>query len=1804
MAFPSALHTIRPPTPPRDLNRDISDALHFLDDSFEVDRTLGNIQPPSSSPIAQSPSSSAELLATGSSKPRKRVDFSPWTKYHKATEIRDPAISSPLRPLPSPHDRKPLKSILKSNDSMANVGSQNPDPYSPNRSSPPSQDSFPEMLEFMAQQLAVDNKQIRLDAYNSLFETLQAHGKFVDFPTLGAKMGLLSQFLERDLRISKKSADTSDLNIITKALKLILLLLQIPDAANTMGDAFCTFLVNESVSILEDASTPKALASHYLHLLAHQKFSGKVMTVERVSRILDTLQSIQDRVKGNGAIAARLVIYQRLLTQSRQIMTNKFSVWIEHVFHGMLSSIIEIRNRAIELGLCASLALGSNSQVSKVVVDLLNRKAEEGISYGQFIATRVNKMLDKKRDNLCVPQIWSVFMLFLRAKRQSFERWPNIRLWISIMQRCFNSSTLRKASNVAWNRFVFALNPDTSTPMSVIRMLRQPLAAQLHYKGGDKTTKELSLFSYSSYCNLLHYAFRPNEPSTQLTLYWAEFVSPIIKDMAPISTKHANAATRVLISLFGGSTPKVWNENIANEVSNITPDDIPRLDTKWIRQNLSLVLQVVEPCLKNCSWSSKPQEIPLARKLWSTLMVALADAGSKEVKASMELKEAIASLTNFIHTFWSFLESNHLESGSLPRIDVDDFAFLIKTAMESLGPIHFTEKTLVRKGNESEFEVAPTPSHRGRTSGKLFQAPILHILELMLPPSLTATTKIAVLRSLLLHSVASKNSRSAKMAFLRDCADVTRIESSREESVSFNFDVWHIVADLAEVNLRSNNDEMNSTSQRLGEEYANVLAIIRVGFYFPQYLTSGSMGELFIALAETVTQETGSAGMVIAITEPLAAVLMAESKLLDPKLVLSHTTLLLEKTQHPSKRKLMEEGRKLLSGITVLSKTTDFDPYNELYLLIADVSVSCYKGLYRYDHELVLQYLISMIRFISTSPTTIAGTILHQVQGGISTWIMDAEQKLTGELKELKYKAVLLWETAVNILKDIAITDSRQLNTFDELIASGLLSSHAKIANKAIETWNFTFRKEQLLEYPPRVEAALRKLRSHVDLETPGLSGDGEDAKSPGPPQYLDSQDSFLEEYSDTSKNMLKPPLQHLPKTRSPASDHPIRQRLSTESPSTPTRKPKPSHQDSQIEFAAVNSSPNHDLNAESQNLTEDRKEIMEKQQNSTVAMFLDIRSTPHLSSPFLSTPTTFLRRSLDKELENGSTTITLPIPVHRPMDACVNSSPTPSSCSRRGPILSDEVDIATPTTTRSIPFETLAVDVPSSPPSMCDTDLPVGFEGDHHIEEMDQMNVKIQNNGLEATSTEKETYQRSSEADSLLNAQIDCEIEARANRSLLDISTADSNTPGTPLESLPTTPYLPSDTFVDANPQQQTTTDIDPEPEVFIEASQPLRVGEELDQGISVNQSHQSDITSGSTSRVESSFIAEQQAGNSISPVKQSAQVGVFQSQSPSQSESQLELQTQTQSSHDSIASTDELQKTKKRKSPITAGDTHSAKRQKRKSPIKRAFNSFISHITGTPPAPEDQDDEIYDCIAVTTSPIQPQNVSQTDNIKSEPVNKKLRSSRVSQTPSEDTSVVAECKPRKKRKGMAPDESSDPLAARNEGEGEATQESSTRRGRKKQKQSQEKDISTALGSSAVSASSRKLSHVLIDISDMVSSNTSTPVVETEDETGADAVGRGTSVAEGGRAPTGVETVDEDKAGSSSQGSVANERRKLTPKSLIERLKGILSDIPSLVFGSPQELREVDDVVLDIMRSAHTAAHEAKLKAEGRLSET
>lgn len=264
------------------------------------------------------------------------------------------------------------------------------------------------------------------------------------------------------------------------------------------------------------------------------------------------------------------------------------------------------------------------------------------------------------------------------------------------------------------------------------------------------------------------------------------------------------------------------------------------------------------------------------------------------------------------------------------------------------------------------------------------------------------------------------------------------------------------------------------------------------------------------------------------------------------------------------------------------------------------------------------------------------------------------------------------------------------------------MSRRRSIVNISIATWNKTFGKEDSLRYPTRLETLLRRLYKSVELKLPSLHVTDDDSVCVVPVKALfaeltHSKDAELSFYdSDESTTGLRrsargsrikespfkiiKPVRNA-KAQSPAASSPASRRTS----SRRTPKVRLRHDNSQIQFEAIASSPSNPFVQESQILTERQKEMIERQRIAG-GLFADMNAPSPQHAPPSPLELHSDVQSVDElPTRNTRTTPLKTLAKMGPMDVFLGSSPTPHARRSLQKIVGDDTDIATPTAVRTV---------------------------------------------------------------------------------------------------------------------------------------------------------------------------------------------------------------------------------------------------------------------------------------------------------------------------------------------------------------------------------------------------------------------------------------------------------------------------------------------------------------------------------------
>ncbi|KAK4153273.1 Rap1-interacting factor 1 N terminal-domain-containing protein [Chaetomidium leptoderma] len=1231
----------RPPTPPREAHHEV--AAPIRPPLGSIDTRLSLHTPPG----FQSPTSSIATTST-SRRIRKKVGFSAQAEY------KDPPVyidGEGVRQHPTPVSlsrsaSKPAKSILKVTTHASNLldsttGSDD-DPSNP-------QASLGTMLESTLQQLAGGDRDSKLDAYLMLTRAWKASNNLPDRMALQEKMTLFTQFMQRDI-VAKTAEGNVDTSLVNHALNLLNTFLHFPAIASTISNDFGVFVIDHCIRSFEDASTPKDTARRLMQVISLQNFSSKVMTPDRVGRLVSSLHSIEEHLKGKSIVLSRVLIYRKLVQQSRQLMI-VHSDWLLDLFTDMLSNLKDIRSAAISLGLEAAFSIGHEKQLSRKVMEVFNLSYEDR-RYIQYYEEKLKAMTKGKHESAIVPEIWSVVILLLRIR---LDKWEYAGPWLHIIQNCFNTTDFptKIAANHAWARLVYLMHLEERALPKNLATLTTPLISQLRRKGSGRTSEELRQAVLGGICNLFYYAFKPNTTSALLDTYWDTSVRPVLAKLldptAEAAEDNLRQASAILGGLFDCTTPRRWRVDHIVETSLVKPEELPAIDPKWIRHNTNRVFSVVEPILEQ-DFVALARTDTATHNLWRTLVSTVASAAAKEIKVSKDTALFVAEALRALQKIWKRGLLGKGETGH----SVGEFLLSVRAYLEVmisfLGLLPFTEK-----------------AGKHQTPAK---APLYALFSMFsaLPPGVPDGDDFAeFFGSIFAPFFASKGDK-AKMDLAQDLISTIPMDAPRP------YGTWLLVAENISSWLEPNHNSHHSTVSAgetpIGHDYRDIVKVLERGIRSTPNLPPKPWESLFYSAFERVREETGDAGAAIVVIEPLAKVLVeqfvARATVDNPHSCVKYVAELLSVATQPRDKQAVDAARKRLWG-TVLagSRSSSFDTFDNLYKAVNEVLEYSYGKSSTADSESTVLVLKELGGFFDRCNPQLFLKAMLSVQDGFLPWFEDNKRLLGKQTNPLFAATKSLWDKVSQRITDLEHPE-QQLQFLDRFFCASFASCHRSIVNSTIALWNRLFENVGHLDYPEELKAALVQMQLHADIVLPGLDTSSTAEYAGQQPSFIDS---FVEDFSlprlpsTRSSSRRATPRPASSQSKSPASLKLTRRHRARSPPRKPAATnrgnatPRLRHDDSQVQFAAIDPSSALGSPVESQVLTERQREVRDRQRENA-ALFSDIRP---------SSPDVKPNESGRQMLPVGPRTrqATTPEP-ERGFDDYVSSTPTP----RRGQLM------------------------------------------------------------------------------------------------------------------------------------------------------------------------------------------------------------------------------------------------------------------------------------------------------------------------------------------------------------------------------------------------------------------------------------------------------------------------------------------------------------------------------------------------------
>lgn len=1097
--------TARHPTPPRETNQARNAAAGLAPSTrAPLDARLSLQTPPN----AGAPSLAAADTNTGSGRTRKKVEWSAHTQYKEPAELHD--ASRPLKPslaastTPSSAPR-PIKGILKPSASPSPLiaslnGDANGDLL---------QGNLIDMLDSTIKQLAGSDRDSKLDAYMMLARALKASNNLPDRVALQDKMSLFTQFIQRD--ITAKNGNTApDTSLINHALNLVTTFLHFPAIASTLASDFGIFIIDHAIRSLEDASTTKKdVIRRLMQVVASQNFTSKVMTSDRVGRLVASLHKIENHLAGKSIIMSRIHIYKRLIKQAPKHMT-VHSDWLQDMFTDMLSSIKEIRIQAIDLGTEAGFSLRSEKPMMRRATEILQRTSK-GEAYITFYISKLEEMIKDRETSPVVPQIWSVVTLFLRCP---LERWQYYGPWFTLVQSSFNmtDSLTKQEANYAWNRYIYLSLTDNEVSPKVLGTLCQPLSSQLRRKFPPTQYEEaikLKRIVLGGVCNLYYYALAPGSDKYPADTVWDVTVNPILSLLISLDGKPESHGDRVmqashlLVGLLDIATPRVWRHDRIMDLPPVKTEELPPIDSKWVRKNCEKVLQHVSAIFESKVLDLANKE-SLAYRLWQVLVGSIASASAKDIKVSEDTAKFIACTLNFIAKIWS---------AGIPGADETTAAkflasieYLIAVLVQGLKVLPFMEKKLSMISNT--FEPIWTPSHRGNrpesTQG-ISRIPVLHLAHMFssLPPGAKDNEAFSTFFSNVFEPFFKDRPRKARLELARELLHQLPLNATTP------FAPWILASQNLSLLLNPPAEvppSIRSSEQLLGPVYREFVSLLDRGLMSHPNLPILQWKSLLTRVCEHTTAQAGDAGLALAIVEPLAEAL-ANSVLPNVKalqtqqstMAIQASSALFKAARMPRDAHTVEVTRRRLWGTPLtMAKTNLADPYDHLYKLGNNCLCWLYSAtLDTSQSEDISAFIQSITGFLDRSGAAYGLKLLNKLQRGICVWILDEDSRLGNQDAKPVLKAVRqLWDQACAIYTGNGSLSKAQFDDAEALFAAAFKSRQTCIVQKATSAWNTFVKDEDSVDCSESLKSAVTSLGLKLDIALPGSEASGFGAQS------------------------------------------------------------------------------------------------------------------------------------------------------------------------------------------------------------------------------------------------------------------------------------------------------------------------------------------------------------------------------------------------------------------------------------------------------------------------------------------------------------------------------------------------------------------------------------------------------------------------------------------------------------------------------------------------------------------------------------
>lgn len=880
------------------------------------------------------------------------------------------------------------------------------------------------MLESIFKQLAGPTRASRLDAYHTLYNCLKHYNGIAGNDSLMLKMPLFQDFLRRDMQAKSSATGLVDTKLVLQALKVASTFLHDSFFEEQFTKDFLGFLIHHSIAVISDASMPKEVVKNQLNMAIAPRVWHGDPAPELIAGMTVALSSIHERVSGNNIQGLRLTMYKELIRSHTDTMLPLVNYWLPHIISGLSSSFFATRKKAIDAGFMAGYKLGQEPQVSLAVQQIFDVPVTAISGGGTFFDVFQTSLVELLKDRVHgeqVPQMWTVVVLLLRCKQHNIDHWVHLTPWFRVIQTCFNAShvALNLQAWTAWNKLIFAVSPSSNTRAAMVSALRQPLISQLQRKSINEDTASVRSAAYTGYRCLLYYTLRPTSNANDLLNAWKSNVDGVLEKLNAFEVEDIGRLAATLAALFSASISRPWDADTWKLPGRI--HQVPfeggdaRLEPVWVHKNATVIIQSSTKLLSAALAVRAPSVWASVYNLWQVVMKCLSTASAKEITSSYESNTAIAAITNamtavLLQALADCERSSASSDTILPRL-----TSLVQPVLDAFGAVHFGERHALL-AEDGIFRAVLSPSRRNRGM-KGFQAPVVGLLKTYIASESSSRQDFEPFLSAMLRpSTLAQQTRSSKLMLLKDCMVALTQDDQHHSDSSTMASLWRAIAriltEVMSVEETAKTLETKKSAGELGQDYEIVLETLLLGLRMSAKGSVEVTIDLLFACCARVRDETGSAGCLLALLQPLVRALAP----IDCQPCSMHAAVgaigaildVLRTMKNYPNQKTMALARRSLSGPNYSKRTSENDEsfHAELYRLIAIWLLHSSPAEGDMDPKQNAQFLDSLAQYLKFTSIAFPELLLAHIDSGLVSWLTTAKQL---PLRQVEDDSILPW---------------------------------------------------------------------------------------------------------------------------------------------------------------------------------------------------------------------------------------------------------------------------------------------------------------------------------------------------------------------------------------------------------------------------------------------------------------------------------------------------------------------------------------------------------------------------------------------------------------------------------------------------------------------------------------------------------------------------------------------------------------------------------------------------------------------------